>query len=846
MHKSNFPLTPPSPYDPFNVEETLIRLTEKEKIDLLTGIDHWHTAGVPRLGVPSIRVSDGPNGVRGTRFFNGQRAACLPCGTALGATWDTELLQRAGDLLGEETKAKGAHVLLGPTVNMQRSPLGGRGFESFSEDPILAGSCAASVVRGIQKTGTAACIKHFVANDQEHERMAVSAIVTDRALREIYLLPFQITIRESAPRALMTAYNKINGTHASERREYIQHILREEWGWEGLVMSDWYGTYSTAEAINAGLDLEMPGPSRWRGQLLSHALLSKKVTRHTLDQRVREVLRFVTQAAKTGIPENAPERARNVPETAELLRKLSADSMVLLKNEHDVLPLDKAKSVAAIGPNTKNPAFCGGGSASLQPYYVVSPFEGMMRKAQDVQYAVGCAAYKLLPLLGPHLRTKDGNPGVTFKAYASPPTEAGSEPVEILNVLDTYIYLSDYSHPRLVQDLWWAEVEGYFTAEETGDFQFGLTVYGTGKLYIDDELVVDNEAKQRSGGSFFNVGTVEEIGIKRVYQGMTYKLKVSFASGVTSKLANPDGVVSFGGGGIRIGGAKILDPEEEIRKAVQLAKSVDQAVLFVGLNSDYEQEGHDRQHMHLPGLTDRLVQEVAAANPRTVVVVQSGTPVSMPWASSVAGIIQAWYGGNETGNAIADVLYGDINPSGKLPLSFPVRIEDNPAYLNFSSERGRVLYGEDIFIGYRWYEATKREPLWSFGWGLSYTSFRFYDLLVLNDRQSSQLVVKVWLENTGKIDGAEVVQVYVSQRSPSVRRPCKELKGFAKKFLKAGEAAMVEIVMDRKYATSFWDEERNMWIEEADTFDVLVGNSSAETPLRGSFSIEKTSWWSGL
>lgn len=816
------------------------------ELKVSSGIDHWHSASVPRLGVPTVRVSDGPNGVRGTRFFNGQPAACLPCGTGMGATWDKRLLQRAGVLLGEETRAKGAHVLLGPTVNMQRSPLGGRGFESFSEDPVLAGVCAASVVNGIQETGTTACIKHFVANDQEHERMAVNVIATERALREIYLLPFQIAVKDSNPKSFMTAYNKVNGTHVSENRKYVQDILRGEWGWEGLVMSDWYGTYSTSEAVNAGLDLEMPGPSRWRGQVLSHALLSKKITRFTLDQRVREVLKLVSRAIKTGIPENAPETARDIPETAELLRKLSADSIVLLKNQRNVLPIQRNKSVAIIGPNAKNTAFCGGGSASLQPYYVVSPFEGITQKAPDAQYTVGCTAYQLLPLLGPQLRTENGATGVTFKAYASPPTETGSEPVEVLTIPDTYMYLSDYSHPKLTEDLWWAEVEGFFSAEEDCDFQFGLTVFGTGKLYIDDELVVDNETKQRNGGSFFNVGTVEEIGVKRVVKGQKYKLKVTFASGVTSKLADADGVVSFGGGGIRIGGSKVLDPEEEIKKAVELAKRVDQVVLCVGLNSDYEQEGHDRQHMDLPTLSDRLVQEVAAANSNTVVVVQSGTPVSMPWASSVAGIVHAWYGGNETGNAIADVLYGDVNPSGKLPLSFPARIEDNPAYLHFSSERGRVLYGEDVFIGYRWYEATKKEPLWCFGWGLSYTSFLLTDLKIANDTELGQIVVIVTVRNEGTLDGAEVVQVYVSQRHPSIRRPCKELKGFEKIFLEAGESAVVEIRLERKYATSFWDEERDMWIEEADTYDVLVGNSSRETPLRGTFSLNTTSWWSGL
>jgi len=371
-----------------------------------------------------------------------------------------------------------------------------------------------------------------------------------------------------------------------------------------------------------------------------------------------------------------------------------------------------------------------------------------------------------------------------------------------------------------------------------------LTVFGTGNLYLNDELLVDNSTMQRSGGSFFNVGTVEETGIKHLKAGKSYKIRVEFASGVTSKLKDADGVVSFGGGGIRIGGAKVIDPKEEIRKAAELAKSVDQVVICAGLNQDWESEGLDREHMDLPGLTDELISAVADANPNAVVVLQSGTPVTMPWAHKVSSIVQAWYGGNETGNAIADILYGDMNPSGKLSLSFPIRNEDNPAFLNYRSEGGRVLYGEDVYVGYRFYEATKKATQFPFGHGLSYTSFKLTQLQVTYGPK--HLNVRVVLENTGPFDGAEVIQVYVAQRSPSVRRPPKELKGFAKPFVKTGESTTVEIPILSKYATSFWDEGREMWISEKDTFDVLIGSSSANTPLKASFEVRETTWWSGV
>lgn len=449
----------------------------------------------------------------------------------------------------------------------------------------------------------------------------------------------------------------------------------------------------------------------------------------------------------------------------------------------------------------------------------------------------------MLPALSTALKSSDGKIGLTFKAFTSPASEIDRQPVDVLHLTDSNMYLADYYHPKLTEDLWWAEVEAFFTADETCEFEFGLTVFGTAKLYIDDELLIDNETRQRAGGSFFNVGTVEETGIKSVTAGQIYKIKVLFASGVTSKLVNQDGVVSFGGGGIRIGGARRITAEEEIVKAVELAKSVDQVILCMGLSSDFEQEGHDRSHMDLPGLSNELISAVAAVNPQTVVVLQSGTPVSMPWASSVASIVQAWYGGNETGNAIADIIFGDRNPSGKLPLSFPVHVEDNPAYLNYRSERGRVLYGEDIYIGYRFYELTKRQTQFSFGWGLSYTSFQLSKLHVTN---GEAIVVSVTVENTGELDGSEVVQVYVSQRSPSINRPRKELKGFSKVLVKKGTSSVVKVVIERKYATSFWDEERDMWTEEAGAYDVLVGNCSADTPLRASFEVAETTWWTGL
>ena len=819
------------------------------------GIDFWHTHAIHKHGIPTLRTSDGPNGVRGTRFFNGVPAACFPCGTALGSTFDQDLLAKAGRLMGEEAKAKGAHILLGPCINMQRGPLGGRGFESLSEDPVLAGLGAAALVKGIQSTGVVSTIKHFVVNDQEHERMAVDSIVSERALREIYLMPFQIAVRDAHPKAFMTAYNKMNGIHCSENSRLIQDILRGEWGWQGCVMSDWYGTYSTSEAINAGLDLEMPGPARWRGDLLEHVISSRKVPVHVLDDRVRNMLNLVKQCNASGVKEWAKEDTRDTPETAAMLRKLAAESCVLLKNDGDVLPLRKDKRTLLIGPNVKTSVFCGGGSSSMQPYYAVSPWDGVKAKLRDstkLEYAVGCFSHKEMPLVSNQF-TVASNPnstkGLVFKSYNDPRGSGDRTAVDEILLSTTYCMLMDYRNPKLKSKLWYADVEGYFQAERTGDYELGLCVYGTGNLYVNDILVIDNSTKQTQGSAFFGTGTVEEKGRIFMEEGKVYHVRLEFASAPTSKLSG-SGVPQFGGGGFRIGGAWVLDMDDTIAEAVHLASEVDQVVICAGLNQDWEGEGADRVDMKLPGRMNEMIAEVIKANPRTVVVNQSGTPVEMPWINSVAGLVQAWYGGNETGNAIADVLFGDVNPAGRSSLTWPRRCEDNPAFYNFRSEGGRVLYGEDVYIGYRHYETVRREVNIPFGYGLSYTTFELSGPKI--NRSSSKdlacdLLVSVSVTNTGVRDGQDVVQVYVHPLNPGIRRPPREMKGFTKLAVKAGSTAIAKMSIPLKYALSYWDEIRESWILEQGDYAIEVTDGTGQSEsLISTLRVEETSWWNGL
>ncbi|KAL4869506.1 hypothetical protein BDV12DRAFT_185192 [Aspergillus spectabilis] len=824
----------------FDVDYVLANISDQDKIALLSGIDFWHTHPIPELGVPSVRVTDGPNGIRGTKFFAGIPAACLPCGTALGAIWDRELLKRAGELIGDECIAKGAHCWLGPTVNMQRSPLGGRGFESFSEDPYLAGVAAASMITGCQSKGIIATVKHFVGNDQEHERRAVDVIVTPRAFREIYLRPFQIVARDANPGALMTSYNKINGTHVVEDPK-MYDLLRKDWGWDPLVMSDWYGTYTTIDSTNAGLDLEMPGVSRYRGKYIESALQARLIKGSTLDARARKVLEFVQRASRTKVSE--VEKGRNLPEDRELMRTLCANSIVLLKNEGSILPLPKTtKKIALIGSHIKTPAISGGGSASLKPYYAVSVYDAVREAlpSAELVYETGAYAHNMLPVIDRLL----SNAVIHF--YNEPMTQPdrkclGTEPVPT-----TSFQFMDYKLPGLNRALFWGTLIGDFTPDASGVWDFGLAVFGTANLYIDDELVIDNTTNQTKGTAFFGKGTIEEPGSKTLVAGQTYKIRIEFGSGNTTTMKTT-GMVNFGGGAANLGASLRMDAEEMIDRAVKAAADADYTILCTGLNQDWESEGFDRSHMDLPPGIDKMISRVLeVAADKTVIVNQSGTPVTMPWVNQAKSIVHAWYGGNETGHGVVDVLFGDVNPSGKLSLSWPSDVKHNPAYLNYASVGGRVLYGEDVYVGYRFYEKTGREVLFPFGHGLSYTSFETSpEASVSPDTfiPESPPAATVRVKNTGRVAGAQVLQLYVAAPNSPTPRPQKELQGFEKVFLQPGEEKVVNIKLD-KYATSFWDEIEEMWKSEAGVYEVLVGTSSDNSldSLR-CLSIEQNAAW---
>lgn len=835
-----------------DIDNLLDQMTLEEKVSLLAGKDFWHTVPIPRLGIPSVRVSDGPNGVRGIKFFKGIPSNCFTCGTGLASTWNKALLKKCGQMMGQEAKGRGVHCILGPTCNMARSPLGGRTFESYSEDPVLSGYAASAVVEGMQSEKVMACLKHYVCNDQEDFRKGVDTFLTERALREIYLKPFQIALRDSDPRTLMTAYNKVDGEFVSQSKRFLRDILRDEWGYTGMTMSDWYGTYSIKASLDAGLNLEMPGPTRFRESVQTcHKVYSHEIHMDVIDDNVRQVLQFVNEGLSIGIGEDVVEKENDDPNAELLLRTSGGEAIVLLKNENNTLPLDKTASekVAIIGPNAKTAQDSGGGSASMTSRYKITPYEGIMRKIKEggdkivSEYTIGALLDKNLPDVGPILTSKDGTPGVSVSFYKKAPGEADRELFDYMTLETSKIFLNDFKSPGLEpgQLLFYADFDGYYVAEETGTYTFGCSCLGSAQLFIDGQLVVDNKTKQVKGDAFFlAMGTREELAEFQLEKGRKYHIKIEFGTAPTGLVAQEH--KEYGGAffGFRFNST----PEQELNKAVEIAKNNDKVIMVVGLSKEWESEGYDRPDMDIPGYTNQLIDEITKVNKNVIIVNQSGSPVSMPWAPKVQAIMQAWYGGNELGNTIADVLFGDRNPSGKLSLSFPNKIEDTPSYLNFGSTNGKVWYGEDVYVGYRFYEKVKRDVLFPFGFGLSYTTFEFGNMKLT--QTEDQISVTVDVTNTGKLKGSEVVQLYVEPVDPKIGRPIKELKNFDKIELEAGKTSSVTIPVSIKEATSYWDGYKNKWSSDKGVYKVLVGNSSDNILLQDQFETSKQFYWLGL
>ena len=799
------------------VERLVAEMTLEEKVSLLAGEDMWHTPAVERLGIPRFRMTDGPNGARGTQQSGGPPSACFPCGTALAATWDTELISRVGVELGREVKAKGAQLLLGPTVNIHRSPLAGRNFECYSEDPHLAARIAVAYINGVNSQGVGTAVKHFVGNDSEFERHTISSEIPERALREIYLVPFEAAITEAGSWSIMSAYNRVDGTFCSEHARLLTSILRDEWGFDGFVVSDWWGTKSTVAATNAGLDVEMPGPPVYRGERLLAAVREGDVDEKTIDDRVRALLGVVERSGILDDKPDGTERAEDSADRRALLRETAAASIVLLRNEpvegRALLPLSSdVPSVAVIGPNAAVAQIQGGGSAGVTPHRAISPLEGITERlgSARVTHERGASIARSFPRIPPSvLARRDGSPGLDV-AYFSSDEPAGDAVLQQVAHRAQFVWTGRFA-PELDPRSWSAEITTSYRGEDTGVHTFQVRARGRARMWVDDVLVVD------AWGAADDPRGHRVSGDVVLSEGARRDIRIHFAPSPEHARA-----------GLEVRCQPPV-PTDLFERAVAAAAAADVAILVVGMDNEWESEGYDRLNMDLPGRQDELVRAVAAANPRTVVVVNTGSPVTMDWAEEVPAIVQAWYAGEELGNAIADVLFGDVNPSGRLPTTFPMRLVDTPAYVNYPGEFGEVRYGEGIFVGYRYYDTKQVAPRYAFGHGLSYTRFEY-----ANARASKRavgrgepLTITVDVTNAGSQPGAEVVQLYVRDVESSVARPDKELRGFTKVHLDPGETRSVELVLDER-ALAFWDPAESAWRSEPGTFEALVGSSSRD------------------
>ena len=808
---------------PATANDLLRQLTTEEKVFLLSGGDVWRTLAVGRVGLPAIKVTDGPNGARGDST-TGARAVCLPASICLGASFDTDLVNEAGHLLGLEASRKGAHLLLAPTINIARHPLGGRNFESFGEDPLLTTAMAVAYVEGVQGVdGVGACAKHFVANDVEYARLTVSSEIDERTLREVYLAPFEAVV-EAGVWSLMASYPKLNGVHCTEHQWLLTDLLRDEWGFDGLVMSDWGATHHHSRPVLAGQDLEMPGPPVALGAPLLAAVESGEVPMDVLDARAKRVIDLAFRSGRIGVLDEQPEQSIDTPEDRALARRVATSGMVLLKNdvvgERPILPLDpkSTASVAVIGPNAASGVIQGGGSAQLSPHHLVSPVDGLSAAYRKVVTAPGSRRARYLPLVPQDAWVSDLDRPIALEIFAG--TDFDTAPAMTRNTsgIGTMIQggVDGLPDRKSFSNRW----SGTLRIEQAGTHQFSVFACGPSRVLINGDLVVDNWTNPTPGDGFFQMASAEVVGSIDLQPG-TIDVVVEWTS-------DPDQMLA----GLRFGWLAPVDDDELMSDAIAAAGQADAAVVVVGLDADWETESHDRPIFGLPGRQDELVRKVLAVNPNTVVVLNAGGPVDLPWFDEVPAVMTAWYPGQEFGGALADVISGATDPGGRLPVTFPKRLADAPTALDVPGDGAKLYYREGSFVGHRWYDARDIEPLVPFGHGTSYTTFDFSDPQIVGDHDGT---VEVALEvtNTGDRTGTAVPQLYLEPPAGAYRRPLRSLCGFASVSLDPGTTTLVTISVPKR-AFEIWADEAG-WHTPAGTYVIHAATSSRD--LDGSVNV---------
>lgn len=777
-------------------------LTLEEKARLLGGGSSWRTHPIERAGIPPLKMSDGPNGVRGDGLGARRTAGiAIPVGIAVGATWDPDLAGALGDLLGKEARRKGAHVLLAPTVNLQRTPVGGRVFECMSEDPELTARLAVPLVRAVQAHDVAVTVKHFVVNDTEIDRMTVDVDVDDRVLRELYLRPFEATVTEAGAWGIMSAYNQLAGEHCAGNRRLLTEILRDEWGFDGFVVSDWFGSHDTAASIRAGLTVAMPGPHTIYGEKLQAAVEAGEVDEALVDAQVRDLLRVMDRVRIAERHSEQVEETVDDPDERALCRRAAVAATVLCRNEGAALPIPTGARIAVVGPNADETRIMGGGSASLQPLPHRSLLEALQARAGDVTFERGVRIDRLPPPLTERvLRTPDGAPGLLAE-YRNGLDDRG--PVVVTEVASESMLRFFGSAPAGVDpERFHVTVSGTFVPEHDGAHVVSAVLTGAGRIEVGGEVVLDDPDRRLPRGPLFFGFACEE-------QHVTLDLRAGEPVPVRITCTGRGGFV-----GIRLG-VRVPDPPDLFERAVAAARDADVAVVVVGTNDEWETEGEDRTTIALPGEQDELVRRVAEANPSTVVVVNAGSPVAMPWVDDVAAVLVSWFGGNEMADAVTDVLLGEADPGGRLPITFPKALEDTPAWRWYEPVDGIQHYGEGLAMGYRGFDAAGTEPLFPFGHGLSYGEATWGDPSAPGAIDvGDDLQVRVPVRATGDRDATVVVQAYLSGPEEADRPP-KVLGGFAKAVVPAGEERSVTVTVPaeafRRWRDGGWTTDRGPW-----------------------------------
>lgn len=806
-----------------HVEGAVAALTLEQKVRLLTGADFWSTHDEPAIGLRRMVVSDGPAGVRGETWDEREPSTNLPSPTAWAATWDEDLVAQLAALLATDARRKGVHVVLGPTVNLHRSPLGGRHFECFSEDPLLSGRIGAAYVASLQEHGVGATPKHYVANDSETERFTVDVRVGERALRELYLAPFELIVRNARPWMVMAAYNAVNGVTMTEH-DLLRSPLADEWAFDGVVVSDWTATRSTKASARAALDLVMPGPKGPWGEALVAAVEDGSVPAELIDAKVRRLLRL---AARVGALEWLPRPEWKVTaltrdETTALIRKAATSAMTLVRNEGDILPLEPAQlsQVALIGPNIDPGRTQGGGSATVLPPYTVSPLDGLTAALSPRARVVDAVGHQPQRGLAPFRRDEISDPTTGLPGLR-------------VRFLDRFANITEEEHRETSRLVWLGgsatqadqvQVATEFHATQSGSYGFGVAGVGAFRLVVDGVEHFDEEIAHPGGDPAAALFDPPE---RLVHLDLDAGQRVTIEVTHTASRAFPAVALSVG-----VERPSRTD-EDELAYAVNLARDSDVAVVVVGTTERVESEGFDRTTLSLPGRQDELVRAVAAVNRRTVVVVNSGGPVLMPWRDEVAAVLVTWFPGQEFGHALAEVLLGKAEPGGRLPTTWPAREADVPV-LSTTPSGGQLSYREGLHVGYRAWAKDGAAPAYPFGYGLGYTSWEIGSAEAPDTLTAgSELTVWVRVRNTGERAGRHVVQAYLSRADSTVERPARWLAGFTVVTADPGEEVLAEVRVE-PLSFAHW---ATGWHLETGPFQLHVGHHVDDLPVERTVTI---------